>query len=470
MAVMIHLPTLSQARGEKPVDVLIVGAGLAGLSTAYRLQQAGMSYKILELTPHIGGRIRTASYPEQVSAEVGLEEFWEKNPTLEIIRKLKIPVEGSPKTFSSYYSQNQFFPFTQNTNEEFLNAILSSDEMRSYRKWDLKMIELYQQIEKDPHDKKIAELKDVSFAEWMRKTSGLSPKAMEFVRIHTEPEYATSWEAISALDGIAEWQIFAGPGMKVFHVVGGNQRAAQTIAQQIGKKNIVLNMQVTNIHSRADYVEVVASDTGTFQQRIYQSRYVVSTVPLFRLHEIQFDPPLSAQRKLAIQTQTWGAYFTAHAILARDASRYWTKKGNSILPILSDGPLGVCYEGEETGKKGSDLILNFLVTGNYAEKFNARTGSLDDVRDELLQALETRWPGIKKYVKKWVLYRYHPRAIASWPVGRSRFDSLSDEIRKPQGRVYFAGDFTEGTHSDGAAWSAIRVVRDMIKRDKKDAK
>lgn len=60
---------------ESDTDVIIVGAGLAGLSTAYRLKKEGKSFIILEMSPHIGGRIRTASYTENLSAEVGLEEF-----------------------------------------------------------------------------------------------------------------------------------------------------------------------------------------------------------------------------------------------------------------------------------------------------------------------------------------------------------------------------------------------------------
>jgi len=62
-------------------------------------------------------------------------------------------------------------------------------------------------------------------------------------------------------------------------------------------------------------------------------------------------------------------------------------------------------------------------------------------------------------------YRHHPRAIASWPVGRSCFDSLFDSLRLPQGRIYFAGDFTEDTHSNGASYSAIWVVKDIFQQD-----
>jgi len=97
----------------KQVDVVIVGAGLAGLSTAYRVKQAGLTYHIIELSPHIGGRIRTASYPGGFQGEVGLEEFWVGNPTLEIIDQLKIPKEKSATSFSSFMYEGKLYPFLQ---------------------------------------------------------------------------------------------------------------------------------------------------------------------------------------------------------------------------------------------------------------------------------------------------------------------------------------------------------------------
>jgi monoamine oxidase len=40
--------------------------------------------------------------------------------------------------------------------------------------------------------------------------------------------------------------------------------------------------------------------------------------------------------------------------------------------------------------------------------------------------------------------------------------SSSDSLRLPQVRIYFSGDFTEDTHSNGASHSAIRVVKDNL--------
>ncbi|MGC2493796.1 MAG: FAD-dependent oxidoreductase [Candidatus Binatus sp.] len=39
--------------------VVVVGAGMAGLSAAYRLRKAGVDVTVLESNDHVGGRVRT---------------------------------------------------------------------------------------------------------------------------------------------------------------------------------------------------------------------------------------------------------------------------------------------------------------------------------------------------------------------------------------------------------------------------
>lgn len=466
---LLLIPNFAETAPEKPdADVIIVGAGLAGLSTAYHLKKAGLTYKIIELTPHIGGRMRTASYPEKLSAEVGLEEFWEGNPTLEIVKELKIPMEKAAGSFSSFYYQGKHYPYSQDTNDEFLKSIFTDAEIAAFKKWDLKMLTLYEQTKKRPLGKDIMKLKDISFGDWVKKDSKLSKKMQEFVRIESEPEYATSWNSISALDGILEWHIFAATGTNSYHTEGGNQLLGEKIADHLGRKNIVLNTKVSRVVSDEHGVTVEGIDQGDYKHHSYRGKYVVTTQPLFRLFEMQFIPPLSEQKKMAIMSQTWGSYFTAHVILDGAAAKLWTVDGENILPILSDSPLGVIYGDFSLKDKNENILLNLLVTGPDAEKFNLRAVmAMDSVRHELTAEFEKKWPGSSKWIKKFEFYQYHPRAIASWPVGRSRLDEQSDALRTPQGRVYLAGDFTEGTHSDGAAFSAIRVSSEIIKKEKK---
>jgi monoamine oxidase len=135
---------------EYSADVLIVGAGLSGLSAAYQLKKSGKTAVILEMSPHIGGRIRTASYADNAHAEVGLEEFWENNPAIEILQALDVPLETSYSSFSSFYYQGKLYPFTHDSNLQFLASFIGADEMQAYQKWDQKMADFYRQLDNRP--------------------------------------------------------------------------------------------------------------------------------------------------------------------------------------------------------------------------------------------------------------------------------------------------------------------------------
>jgi monoamine oxidase len=177
------------------------------------------------------------------------------------------------------------------------------------------------------------------------------------------------------------------------------------------------------------------------------------------LFEVQFVPPLSEKKQEAIQTMAWGSYFKAHVFVHAKAARFWTMEGASILPILSDSDLGVIYDGNPT-QDGPTKVLSLLVHGDAAETFNMI--ALDKARAQIVAGLDKMWPGIKDEIEDVEFYRYHPRAIAAWPVGRSRFDDLSNEIRRSENHVYLAGDFTESSHSDGAFISAHRAVKSIL--------
>src|SRR5262245_25375675 len=54
---------LRALRPEKAAKVIVVGAGLAGLTAAYELQKLGFGVMVLEADPsHIGGRVRTLRF------------------------------------------------------------------------------------------------------------------------------------------------------------------------------------------------------------------------------------------------------------------------------------------------------------------------------------------------------------------------------------------------------------------------
>ncbi len=62
--------------------VLIIGAGLTGLLTAYRLKQNGVPFKILEARDRIGGRINTILGKNEIPVEMGATWFQDHHQNL----------------------------------------------------------------------------------------------------------------------------------------------------------------------------------------------------------------------------------------------------------------------------------------------------------------------------------------------------------------------------------------------------
>ena len=450
-------------RPPKETEILIIGAGLSGLAAAYELKQAKVPFHILELAPRVGGRVGTVRYPSQGKAEVyadsGMEEYWESNPAVKIIRALKLP-HSSDVAVSSIVLQKKLYPLGDGDPRKFQRSVFTDEELFSLNVFKTKIGPWIGELRSGkPIRPELLKLKDISFAQYV-KDQQLAGKVSDWIRVSLECEIGTAWDRISALDGIAEFHIFLGDGEQCYRVTGGNAKFTQALAKFAGGRNISLNHRATKVVSRGNWqVEVQFLDTESNESGLIRAKQVICTIPLFRLFEMQFVPPLSEKKREAIQTMTWGAYFKAHVFLPPKAARFWTRNGNSILPVLSDSDLGVIYDGNPHQDEPIK-ILSLLIYGDAAELYNL--APLDQTRAQISNGLEEMWPGIKGEIQSMQFYRYHPRAIAAWPPGRSRFDDLSNEIRRPENNTILAGDFTESSHSDGAFISAQRAVRYIL--------
>lgn len=465
-------------------DVVIVGAGLSGLTAAHELRESGLTYQILELAPIIGGRVKTVEYSRpgktksmtSVSADAGMEEYWESNPAVSFIRKLKLPLR-SDHAVSSIVIGGKLYSLGGKNPLDHMHRLFNGTELTSLTRLKADIASMTQGLKTGSGiPPALQPLVNVSFADWV-KGRKLSEKLEDWIRITLECEIGTGWDRISALDGLAEFHIFLGEvkasdgetsyGETSYRVVGGNVKFVNALADAVGRENIATNKRVLRIArdpikgtSRVTYLS-----TDTNQNSEIEAKHVIVTVPLYRMMEIQFEPALSQRKRDAIAALGWGSYFKVHVMLPRSAERFWTVRGRSMLPILSDSDLGVIYDGnpddEAEVSGGAPRILSLLIGGERAERFNFTP--LDKVREEITSAFDKLWPGLSRSIVDMEFYRYHPRAIAAWSVGRSRFDLMSDEIRTPENNVYLAGDHTESSHSDGAVNSATRVVKQILK-------
>jgi len=91
-------------------QVVIVGAGLTGLVTAYQLHRRGVPSVVLEADDRPGGRVATVRFADGAVAEGGMEEFWESSPAYPLLQELGLPLMDQP-ALSSVMLRGCFHPF-----------------------------------------------------------------------------------------------------------------------------------------------------------------------------------------------------------------------------------------------------------------------------------------------------------------------------------------------------------------------
>lgn len=96
---------------QKKLPVVIIGAGLSGLVTAYRLKKAGIPVKILESRGRAGGRINTVEGADSTPLEMGATWFVNQHQHLKNLLK-----ELGLRGFKQYLTETVLFeasPFSQ---------------------------------------------------------------------------------------------------------------------------------------------------------------------------------------------------------------------------------------------------------------------------------------------------------------------------------------------------------------------
>ncbi|HYO71271.1 MAG TPA: FAD-dependent oxidoreductase [Archangium sp.] len=457
----------------KDAPVVIVGAGLTGLTIAYELKKAGIDALLIEASPRVGGRIQTVSFADGVTAEAHMEEYFARNPAVKLLEELDLKVLDDV-AHSTVRLEGKLYPYQgKGARDEYLAGIFNAEERAAFLTWNEKAWKLYSQLhathdEGTPLPPELAALMRISFAEFIHRDK-LPRKVSEWIRVTVEPEMAIEWDKISALDGIDEMRLFLdtpeGFGENNYHVRGGNTRFTEALAARLSPDQIMTQGRVTAIEQTATGVKLRVLE----KERQYievTGRMAVVTVPVNHIGRIQFSPALSAEKWKAINTTKMGSYIKVHFRVAPEAAALWHEKGESILTMLSDTQAGSIYDVTDlqgSSVEGRDVLLTLLLHARFAR--DLMNQPLDEVREKSAEALDHLFPGVRKHIQSAEIFVY-PQAVAYWPLelGRSRFDELAKELRRPQGRLYFGGDTTVDSHSEGAVVSGLDISKHIISR------
>ncbi|MEU9184373.1 NAD(P)/FAD-dependent oxidoreductase [Streptomyces sp. NPDC048484] len=84
------------------LDVAVVGAGVAGLTAAHELRRAGLTVRVYEEQPHVGGRMRSFRH-DGYTVDTGAEQISSRGyrATWELLARLGVPLDDVPRIGAS---------------------------------------------------------------------------------------------------------------------------------------------------------------------------------------------------------------------------------------------------------------------------------------------------------------------------------------------------------------------------------
>jgi monoamine oxidase len=443
--------------------VIIIGAGLAGLSAAFELHQAGHEIFILEARTRPGGRVHTLRepfsdglYAEAGAARIADNHYW----TLKYARLFGLKlVHFLPQRKASVLyiaGQRIVVPPDEEVDLSKLPLSLNTEERKGgiSQLWALYLGPALNEIGnpglKDWKADEFAKLDRVTFAEFLHD-QGASYDATALLEM---PFYKPEDDQISALWWLREAALLVDEKM-FYKIQGGNDLLPKSFAARLASK-ISYGAEVTNIRQDDRSVSVDYLQAGF--NKTLSADYLVCAIPFTVLRNIEISPAFASDKQKAIQNYL---YDSVTRVFLQTSNRMWEKEGLSGF-ALTDRPEDIWHPTfDQPGRRG--LLLSYR-SGPEA----TRLAALNE-KDRIISVsgqMAKIFPGVEKQVETGVSYCWNedPWARGAYSVLKpGEMISMFPCVSRPEGRIHFAGEHTSiwPGWMQGALDSGNRVAKEI---------
>ncbi len=408
-------------------DVIVIGAGLAGLRAATDLRAAGLDVVVLEARDRVGGRVWSHRFSNGQVAERGAE-FIDGNHTevLELAAELGLSLSDRPAELDP---QATLIDAGGRAIPMHLHASLAGDLAR----WQAALDGL-QTTDAFEH----ATLADLV------ASLDLSVMARLVIGRDIRTEYMLPPEAVSQRFA-AEVQAHQVVGQRECHrIVGGNDQLATGLASRLGDV-VRLSTEVRSLDAASG--SVVLADGARLQ-----AAALVAAVPLPVLSRLWAGFPTAL-----------GAvgYGIGGKISVQFSRRIWLDYSRNGT-VLTERSWGHLWETTDDQPGDAGVLTNLLASYD-----GAGLVAIPGVADHLIGEIERIFPGARGLVGERVItdWTNDPYSLGAYACfGPGQWSAAQADLSATHGRLWLAGEHADGFAGfmEGALRSGARVAAGIL--------
>jgi monoamine oxidase len=440
-------------------DVIVVGAGVAGLKAAQELVAAGRSVILLEAKDRVGGRLKHAEVAGR-AVDVGGQWVGAGHDVLRGEAK-RLGIETYPQYETGQTMLQLLGKIVRFNGDVPKMPFLSLLELLLLqRRWDREMKTI--PAEAPWTAPRAREWDGMTLESWIVKNIRTAA-AREFARLVPRGAWAAEARQVSYL-----WFLDAlrsGTGLNYLMAVkgggldakfkGGMHQIARRMAEELGER-VVVNAPVVKIVQTSDGAKVITEKSE------FTAHFVIVAAPPGPIARIAFEPPLPASRDGLHQRMPMGAIIK---IVVAYKSPFWRAKGFSGQVATDDDTLGIVMDD---AAEGSAPTLLCFIEGRHALEMSA--AGKDARKAKVIASLVKFFgPEAANYTayedNDWLLEPYTHGYVGSMPPGvMTRFGHA---LREPCGRVHWAGTETAtewAGYIEGGMRSGMRAAHEVALR------